>query len=204
MMKRQVVMAMCLLVSLLAVPAWGKEAENKKPTQAGPQRMGPMSKNTQELVLGRVNGRTHLHDAVISGNVSRVVWLIRVGADVNAPDGNGQTPLHLAIRKLGSTVLHKNKYFKIATVLAESGSDWDARDSSGKRPCDYSGEQPLLPFMVFHVPGAAIPLGDIPLHAKILGFHADSELKPSVLMILKLWSCKQGLYPLPFGAPHIR
>ena len=99
-----------------------------------------------------------LHQAVIDGNIEAVKQHIAAGADVNAKDENGVTPLHwteteeiaeLLIAKgadvnakddwSGSTPLHRAATFgykEIAELLIAKGADVNARTGSGETPLD--------------------------------------------------------------------
>ena len=99
-----------------------------------------------------------LHQAVIDGNIEAVKQHIAAGADVNAKDENGVTPLHwtetkeiaeLLIAKgadvnakddwSGSTPLHPTATFgykEITELLIAKGADVNARTGSGETPLD--------------------------------------------------------------------
>ena len=99
-----------------------------------------------------------LHQAVTDGNIEAVKQHIAAGADVNAKDENGVTPLHwteteeiaeLLIAKgadvnakddwSGSTPLHRAATFgykEIAELLIAKGADVNARTGSGETPLD--------------------------------------------------------------------
>ena len=61
-----------------------------------------------------------LHDAAINDEVKMTELLILLGADVNATDKNGDTPLNLA-------ATHGNA--KIVKILLEHGAKKDLKDS---------------------------------------------------------------------------
>ena len=72
---------------------------------------------------------TALHDAVRGGDAEQVRELLAAGADVNATDDDGYTPLHRA-------VLYKAP--DIARLLIEAGADVNATDDDGSPPLFYA------------------------------------------------------------------
>ena len=75
---------------------------------------------------------TPLHTAVDEGTVAEVVALIEAGADVNAIDKRGETPLHIAAghaaEETGLGAPEKGK------LLIEAGANIEAIDKYGSRP----------------------------------------------------------------------
>uniref|UniRef100_A0A1B6G7X6 Arf-GAP with coiled-coil, ANK repeat and PH domain-containing protein 2 n=1 Tax=Cuerna arida TaxID=1464854 RepID=A0A1B6G7X6_9HEMI len=71
------------------------------------------------------NGRTHLHQAVLSGSVMACEYLLLNGAKINSQDDNGQTPLHLATSR-GHTAQ--------VWLLLKHRADQHMTDSSGAEP----------------------------------------------------------------------
>ena len=65
-----------------------------------------------------------LHQAVIDGNIEAVKQHIAAGADVNAKDENGVTPLHWTETE------------EIAELLIAAGADVNAKDNRGDTPLD--------------------------------------------------------------------
>lgn len=115
------------------------------------------------LVRERYAGRTLLHEASARGNLAMVELLLRLGADANAKDGGGHTPLYClaneyraseggrvvrALAKGGAnvsandgvkrcTALHmaaRRGNMDVAEALLDCGADIDARDSLGDTP----------------------------------------------------------------------
>lgn len=74
---------------------------------------------------------TPLHWACISQSHTVIQYLLAWGADVNAKDSAGFTPLHLAVKDL-------DKHEKLSTVkkLIFKGANPNARDALNRRPID--------------------------------------------------------------------
>jgi ankyrin repeat protein len=75
-------------------------------------------------------GRTLLHGAANRGTIKAVKWLLQNGANPNALDGGGRTPLHVCAER--------NTSASVLELLIEAGSEPNARDASGKTPLDYA------------------------------------------------------------------
>jgi ankyrin repeat protein len=115
------------------------------------------------LIQERYAGRTLLHVSAGAGNLSIVELLLRLGADPNAPDGGGHTPLYSvgnecrisdggkvvhALVRAGAkvdasdgvkhcTALHmaaRRGSVDVAKALLECGADIEARDTLGETP----------------------------------------------------------------------
>ena len=71
-------------------------------------------------------GITLLHSASSSGNMELVSLLIREGADVNAQDEDGESPLHGAMARSDN--------YDVARMLIENGADLSSKAVDGKTP----------------------------------------------------------------------
>ncbi|MCC6005909.1 MAG: ankyrin repeat domain-containing protein, partial [Thermofilum sp.] len=80
-----------------------------------------------------------LLDAVMDGDTARVRKLLRKGANVNARDENGRTPLHVAA---AAEVFERfAAYAEFARLLLEHGADPSIRDKDGRTPLDIARER---------------------------------------------------------------
>lgn len=101
------------------------------------QRSGDPFYHIAELVLQyRFNinesrpdqGRTALHAASTRGSVKATRWLLQNGADPNALDAQGRTPLHVCAAR--------NNVATVVKLLIGAGSEPNALDASGNTPLD--------------------------------------------------------------------
>lgn len=75
-------------------------------------------------------GYTLLHNAVKEGNKGMVKVLLENGVDVNAVNSDGDTPLHVAVKR-------KNVDKKMVDILIKNGADVNAADRKGYIPIEY-------------------------------------------------------------------
>ena len=104
-------------------------------------------------------------DVIADGQKEIVKLLTAKGANVNAKDDRGRSPLHDVARKevaellianganvnakddRGSTPLHKpanNGYKEIVELLIQKGADVNAKDGTGLTPLDYAKRHPEI------------------------------------------------------------
>ncbi|XXQ39666.1 Ankyrin repeat domain-containing protein [Plasmodiophora brassicae] len=71
---------------------------------------------------------TGLHLATLLGKADIVSWLMDHGADVNAADSTGSTPLHIACRTARESIVHR--------IVASGAASLNALDAEGRTPLD--------------------------------------------------------------------
>ena len=76
----------------------------------------------------KTDGATPLHLAALSRDTAAIRTLIEAGADVNAVNGQGKTPLNLL------AVFPAKENAAVVPVLIEAGADVNARDEGGNTP----------------------------------------------------------------------
>ena len=109
---------------------------------------------------------TPLHLACLRGEPEIARLLLDHGADVNAKNYQGETPLHLVSRGEYDS---PDDGVRVATLLAERGADMIAQDSVNWTPLHsavYNGKPQITQVLLFH--GAKVDveneLGETPLH----------------------------------------
>lgn len=81
---------------------------------------------------------TALHWAVIEGHEVAATFLLAWGADINAQDALGNTPLHLSI-----CFAEKELNTRLTKILLLRGADRNLRNNDGKRAIDVVGESEI-------------------------------------------------------------
>jgi len=141
---------------------------------------------------------SELHEAVLEGDLQRVKKLLEQGANVNARNTVGWTPLHLAAEK---------GYLEVARLLVEKGADVNARDDDGTTPLHFAalwGHLEVARLLVEK--GADVDarnnFGTTPLHYAALGGH----LEVARLLVEKGADVdarnNNGWTPLHYAAPN--
>ena len=89
-------------------------------------------KHNFEVQHTDINGNSPLHFACSEGAEYATFWLIGFGSNVNAPNKDGDTPLHLLMKnsdKLGGTKSVKELIFK--------GADKELKNNWDMKPAEY-------------------------------------------------------------------
>ena len=85
-------------------------------------------------------GKNSLHEAAQNGTRANVAALLKAGADPNARDRNGKTPLYAAAYRNDNPALHfaahSNKNPAVITALLNSDANINARTANGMAPAD--------------------------------------------------------------------
>ncbi len=79
-------------------------------------------------------GNRPLHYAARSNDADMVAWLLDSGAEVNATNDRGVTPLHRAVQVGGKSV----------TLLIDAGADVNAADEAGRTPLHWAATYPRV------------------------------------------------------------
>lgn len=93
-----------------------------------------VNKSVKREGYERDEGGTPLHFAVKKGKPEMIKLLIEKGADVNAKDEQGDTPLFAAV----CSYSEKIKPLELMKILLDNGADIHARNNKGMTPLIYS------------------------------------------------------------------
>eukprot|EP00300_Choanocystis_sp_HF-7_P006289 c14604_g1_i1.p1 GENE.c14604_g1_i1~~c14604_g1_i1.p1 ORF type:complete len:312 (-),score=55.41 c14604_g1_i1:49-873(-) len=81
-------------------------------------------------------GRTAVHHAALRGSAELVRLLKGMGADLNVPNAERRTPLHMALARARGAQTDE-----VVAALLTEGGDYDAADCDGVRPTSYASVQ---------------------------------------------------------------
>ncbi|KAH8041271.1 hypothetical protein HPB51_014419 [Rhipicephalus microplus] len=124
-----------------------------QPAPQGPPPTQP-SQGRCMVDLKNVKGETALLLAVHNGHCELAELLVEAGADINKPDEDGNTPMHMIllrlqkikVRSIGSSkapivsdVTSSETNLSLACFLANKGGDLYKKNKAGKTPLDVAG-----------------------------------------------------------------
>ena len=95
---------------------------------------GTPSPRTENFKVGELNAdsQAYLFIAAYENDIKAVQWLIANGAEVNAKDNDGDTPLHWAAFQNSS---------EAAAVLLANGAEVNAKENDGETPLHWAASQ---------------------------------------------------------------
>lgn len=117
-------MTIMLLLAFLTVPTGLVLTAKAQEKSTAGQSPGPTSKD-------KAASTTALFRAIKARNVDRMKLAISKGADLEAKNSKGYTPLHAVVRSSGRNV-------EMLRLLLEAGANPNARDSEGQIPLHHS------------------------------------------------------------------
>jgi ankyrin repeat protein len=146
--------------------------------------------NPELLNVGDLQeGRTPLHWAALGGSAEVASFLISKGAQIQARDKDGQTPIHLVITE------------EIARMLIKRGGDVTSKDNYGRMPLHYAayyGREKMIDF--FLASGSLINALDEEANTPLLWALNNGQKAAAVLLIEKganvSAAAKDGTTPL--------
>jgi ankyrin repeat protein/nucleoside phosphorylase len=180
-------------------------------TKAADAIRASMSQHSQPLGPGATWSRTALHDAIAEGDENKATMLLKTGADINAHDPQGYTPLNLAIWNGNErmvkflldnkaqvedsekclSALHAaiiNGHKTIVELLLKGGADTERR-SSGETPLSAAvngGHELLVKLLLDR--GALVDAKDLKGRTPLLYAVLRGHMK--IVILLLQWGAK--------------
>ena len=87
-----------------------------------------------------------IHFAAAFGNIEEAKRQLAAGANVNAKDKRGMTPLHKAVTQSLRRLVHNIRHadLKIIELLVAEGADVNTKDDEGRTPLDFAIHYPEI------------------------------------------------------------
>jgi ankyrin repeat protein len=162
-------LVLCLLLMLGAKPPAPGDEIHKAVIKGNLNRVVALLKDHPDLLESKDNlGRTPLNEAVCHNQLEIAELLLANGADVNARDGYGHTPLIQA--------QWVNDHDKMMRLLLAKGADVNLADKWKMTALAYAAKQGQLEdakILIANDANVNVVTGESPLYFAVIGTHSE-------------------------------